>query len=179
VSDLSDLILSATQIHASKAAIVVPDRPGYYAIWIDRQSNLPGIYAERLQEQQTRLICVGIATRSLLRRLVRQDLYHKSPSTFFRGIGAVLGYRPPRGSLAGRRNQNNYNFCDSDTRAIIAWIESHLQVSAIEEAPASGRREADAIGRLCPLLNSDHNPRALRQLAQVRLECREIARSTT
>jgi GIY-YIG catalytic domain-containing protein len=177
VADLAELIMSAARIPASRAASVVPDRPGYYSIWLDDSDNLPRAYADRLRDQRTHLIYVGIATRSLMRRLVRQDLYHKSPSTFSRGIGAVLGYRPPHGSLVGRKNQNNYRFGGPDSLAIIAWAENHLKISIIEESPADKRRESDAIHRLCPILNSDDNPRALKELAQARLECREIAKS--
>jgi hypothetical protein len=178
MADLVELILSSEQMPVAQASRVVPGRPGYYSIWIDDPDALPGIYAEYLRGQHTQLIYVGIASQSLQKRLIQQDLYHNSPSTFFRGLGAVLGYRPPRGSLVGKKNQNNYKFSGPDTLAIVAWIESHLSVGVIEEAPTDSRREAGAITQLCPVLNTDHNPRALKELAQLRLECREIARST-
>lgn len=176
-----DLIKSfsvAKQVSAALAADVIPSRPGYYSIWIDDPDNLPQLYADWLRADETKLIYVGIATKSLLRRLVEQDLQHKSPSTFFRGIGPILGYRPVKGSLVGKSNQNNYKFSKEDTASIIGWIESHLSVRVVEESPTSGNTEAGVIRNLCPLLNTTHNPDALGELAQLRKECREIARAT-
>ncbi len=179
VSDLAELILSVNRISVAKATESVPSRPGYYSIWIDDPDELPRTFADYLREQHTQLIYVGIASQSLQVRLVRQDLYHNKPSTFFRGIGAILGYRPPRGSLVGKKNQRNYRFSGPDTLAIVDWIESHVQVGVVEESPAELRRESGAITRLCPVLNNEHNPRRFRvPLAQLRLECREIARAT-
>ncbi len=179
MSDLAELILSVNRKSVATATDMVPNRPGYYSIWIDDPDELPGTFADYLREQQTQLIYVGIARQSLQERLVRQDLHHDKPSTFFRGIGAILGYRPPRGSLTGKKNQRNYKFSESDTLAIVDWIESHVQVGVVEESPADLRRESGAITRLCPVLNTDHNPCRFRvPLAQLRLECREIARTT-
>lgn len=171
-------LANAKQVPAALADGNVPGRPGYYSIWIDDPDHLPRLYANRLRADKTSLIYVGIATESLLKRLVEQDLHHKSPSTFFRGIGPILGYRPPRGSLVGKSNQNNYKFTKDDTALIIRWIESHLSVRVVEESPARGDIEAGVIRTLRPLLNSTHNPAALGELAQLRKECREIARST-
>ena len=170
--------IHAEHVPAALAGRVVPDRPGYYSIWIDNPDNLPRLYAYLLQEDKTNLIYVGIATKSLLKRLVEQDLHHKSPSTFFRGIGPILGYRPPKGSLAGTSNQNNYKFTKDDTASIIGWIESHLSVRVVEESPARADIEAGVIHKLRPLLNDTHNPASLDELAQLRKECREIAQST-
>lgn len=178
VNILIESLINTKQVPAALADRVVPGRPGYYSIWIDDPDHLPALYSNRLRAEKTSLIYVGIATKSLLKRLVEQDLHHKSPSTFFRGIGPILGYRPPKGSLVGKSNQYNYKFTKKDTASIMGWIESHLSVRVVEESPARGDIEAGVIRTLRPLLNSTHNPAALGALAQLRKECREIARLT-
>ncbi len=175
---LADRLVNARQVPAISAADIIPRRAGYYSIWIDDPGSLPRLYADRLRADQTELIYVGIATKSLHKRLVEQDFHHKSPSTFFRGIGPILGFRPPRGSLVGKSNQNNYKFSKEDTATIISWIERHLSVRVVEEPTASKDVEAVAIRTLRPLLNSTHNPAALGELARLRGECRDIARET-
>ena len=171
-------LINAKLVPASLARSVIRGWPGYYSIWIDDPDHLPRLYANRLQADKTNLVYVGIATKSLLKRLVDQDLSHKSPSTFFRGIGPILGYRPQKGSLVGKKNQNNYKFTKDDTASIIGWIERHLSVRVVEESPALNDIEAEVIRSLRPLLSSKHNPATLEELAQLRRECREIARST-
>lgn len=176
--DLVARLEAAEEIPAAKAADVVPDRPGYYSIWIDDPGSLPSLFAVRLRKNQTNLIYVGIATRSLHKRLVEQDLQHKSLSTFFRGIGPVLGYRPLTGSLVGMKNQNNYKFSRVETEEIRDWISNHLLVRYIEDARASHCVEKAAIRSSCPVLNTNHNPEAIRDLADLRKLCRDKARAT-
>lgn len=174
-SDLARQLLAATPVSARLAPTAVPDRPGFYSIWIDEAGNLPAPFSTRLMERDTTLIYVGIATRSLLKRLVRQDLHHESPSTFFRSLGAVLGHRPPRGSLAHRKNKRNYEFSDDDTGAIRAWVNEHLSVRWVESAPAPSADERLAIGQLRPLLNIQHNPDRMVELQRLRKECVTMA----
>lgn len=162
---------------ASHASARVPNRPGYYAIYVDDATALPSPYSDVLSGSGTRLIYVGIATISLNERLVKQDLRHQRPSTFFRGIGAILGYRPPPGSLIGKSNQNNYRFSTSDTAQVVRWINEHLSVNSIEESPAVATTEKALIRAHRPLINTTHNPDALPALAALRLECRTIART--
>ncbi|MGH9316984.1 MAG: GIY-YIG nuclease family protein [Thermoanaerobaculia bacterium] len=156
---------------------MVPPRPGYYSIWIDDPVNLPAPYGDYLRERDTTLLYVGIATKSLLERLVEQDLRHKSASTFFRAIGPILGFRPPRGSLIGKKNTRNYTFAREDTNSIVAWIDAHLSVGFVENPAPAESVEGGAIQQLRPLLNSKHNPDALPALAALRAECRELANS--
>ena len=118
----------------------------------------------------------AIASRSLQKRLVQQDLRHRNPSTFFRGIGAVLEYRPQAGSLRGMANQKNYKFSRSDTGEIVRWIDDHLRVWWCECEPASlADIERSLIRQLTPLMNTTHNPAKSEVLAALRKECREIA----
>jgi len=160
---------------AAGALSRVPMVPGYYAIFVDDGGSLPRPYGDVLLQRATNLIYVGIATVSLYNRLVEQDLQHRRPSTFFRGIGSILGYRPPRGSLVGRANQNNYKFCAADTTEIIKWINGHLSVNWVESDPALQTTEVSLIRAYRPFLNTKHNPDRLSQLAALRDECRRLA----
>lgn len=162
---------------ASSAPELVPGGSGYYAIYVDDASALPAPYSDVPACRGTRLLYLGIATKSLLRRLVEEDLRHQRPSTFFRGIGAIMGYRPPIGSLAGKSNQNNHRFSASDTGLAVDWINDHLSVNWIEESRAVAATEKALIRAHRPLLNTKHNPDALASLATLRLECRAVARA--
>ena len=155
----------------------VPPTPGYYTIFVDDGAALPSPYGDLLLERTTSLIYVGIATVSLYGRLVEQDLQHRRASTFFRGIGSVLGYRPLPGSLVGKANQNNYRFSAADTAEIIEWINGHLTVNWAEADPALETTEASLIRTYRPILNTKHNPDRVSQLAALRDECRGIARA--
>jgi len=157
---------------------VVPDQPGLYTIFVDNKKSLPSPYFEYLDKRKSNLIYLGKASKSLLKRLVKQDLKHESPSTFFRAIGPILGYRPPFGSLIGKKNRRNYIFNHSDTEEIIEWIRLHLYVRFLI-APKNNndilKMEGVAITSLTPLLNTVYNPLALIELSRLRLLCREIA----
>jgi hypothetical protein len=104
-------------------------------------------------------------------------LAHKRPATFFRSLGAVLGYTPTPGSLVGRRNQNNYRFDRDTTSEICEWIACNLQVSWLEDPRPMPAIEQSLIRRYAPLFNIAHNPRALEAISDARRRCREIARS--
>jgi hypothetical protein len=161
---------------ASEALARVPKRPGCYAIYVRDPALLPSPFAEVLTRRGTRLIYLGIATKSLWVRLCRQDLQHTQPSTFFRGIGAIWNYRPQQGSLIGKANQNNYRFSTSDTAKIVGRINTDLEVSWVEGTAALEDIEKKLIHDHRPLLNTKHNPDALVELAVLRAECRTIAR---
>lgn len=160
---------------AIDAQTTVPAAPGLYAIFVDVASSLPFPFNSYLRAKQARLIYVGKAD-NLLKRLVAQDLRHIGPSTFFRGIGAVLGFTPPRGSLIGKRNKNNYRFGHQDTKEIIEWIDAHLFVKWQTLAECDIRVwESRAIGTYRPLFNTQGNPDALQELAALRKKCRDVA----
>lgn len=169
-----------TLIPVATAHSVVPAKPGFYSIFVDKPQSLPSPFDHYLRAKNTRLIYIGVASGSLYGRLIEQDLRHQKPSTFFRGIGAILGYRPPSGSLFGRRNQNNYKFSTTDTASIEAWNREHLFVRFVavntSDFPDAERR---AIGRNCPILNTTHNAKRLDELADLRALCRSIACGTT
>jgi len=175
--EIAEQFIAAPICTAAEAPQRVPDTPGYYAIFIDEPSKLPKPFRDPLVQKGTTLIYIGIATGSLLERLVKQDLLHQKPSTFFRAIGAILGYRPPPGSLAGMKNQHNYRFSVSDTNAIITWIREHLSVNWSETTPAVAEFEQSLIRKHSPVINTDANPSPVQELAALRYECRIIART--
>jgi hypothetical protein len=176
-TELPDEILASRKCSAAEALRRAPARPGYYAIFVDSPNQLQSPFSNLLLERRTRLIYIGIATKSLRQRLVEQDLLHRQPSTFFRGIGAILGFRPSPGSLFGKSNQTNYKFSPEDTKQIIAWIDEHLSVSWIEADPAIEEVERGLIRKHFPIINTDDNPKPVLELAALRRECRMIARA--
>jgi hypothetical protein len=176
-TELPDDILKSPMCSAAEALLRVPARPGYYAILIDSPNQLQSPFSNLLLERRDSLIYIGIATRSLRQRLVEEDLLHRRASTFFRGIGAILGFRPAVGSLLGKSNQQNYKFSPEDTKQIIAWIHEHLWVSWIEADPAIKEVEEGLIRKYFPITNTEHNPKPAVELVAVRRECRIIARA--
>jgi hypothetical protein len=172
------LTITAALVPASQAGREVPTGPGLYSIFVDSPQALPEPFSEHLLQKETTLIYVGKASGNLYERLFEQDLRHKHPSTFFRGIGSILGYTPPLGSLKGKRNQYNYKFNKPDTTLIKEWIDDHLSIRWVcLDSESSERIEPELITSLRPLLNSSNNPDTLPELADLRERCRTIARS--
>ena len=157
----------------------VPDEYGLYAIFISSTDALPQVFNNELRVRSTKLLYVGRAKKQTLKvRLIEQDLSGKGNSTFFRGIGAVLGYRPKRGSLYGKINQNNYVFTEDDKLKTVNWIDTFIQVRWCKTEPSViDVCEKYLIQNLYPLLNEKNNPRKFEPLKILRKECREIATS--
>ncbi|WP_208711891.1 winged helix-turn-helix domain-containing protein [Sinomonas sp. R1AF57] len=114
---------------------LVPNTPGIYAIRVIAAAVLPEPFRSHALSRDDRLIYVGQAKTSLRKRLVDQELRARGHGTFFHTMGAVLGYRPPRGSSVGTANQRNYRFSPSDPARIIAWMDTNLEASWIETRP--------------------------------------------
>ena len=176
---LEHLVCKAKCYPAARAESEVPTGPGYYSICIDSADSLIPPFDDLLRWRKTHLIYIGIATVNLYYRLVQEDLRHKRPSTFFRGIGAVLHYRPIAGSLVGKKNQRNYRFERQDTEAIIEWINTHLSIRWTEANPVSKKTEVFVISQCRPLLNTKDNPEPVHELATLRRECERIAANKT
>lgn len=153
----------------------VPAGPGIYAIRLKIGSTLPEPFESLLAPRTTRLIYIGKAT-SLKSRMLGNELRGRGHGTFFRSIGAVLGYRPHASSLAARANKYNFSFMKPDRAAIVEWINANLEISWIELPLEEVRSiEADLIKVHTPLLNLDGNPAALVELDELRVLCRRIA----
>lgn len=154
----------------------VPAEYGLYAIRLCEGAELPEPFGTIRRQRDTHLVYLGEAQRQTLRtRLLDNELRAKGNGTFFRSLGAVLGFRPPAGSLAGRARQQNYRFAPSDRDQIVEWINKHLEVSWVvlrqNEVHAV---EVQLIGEQTPLLNLKDNPFRLEPLSRLREDCRVI-----
>ncbi len=151
---------------------MVPDVPGLYCIKLRKSVRLPAKYG-RVREDG--VIYIGQASTSLNQRFWKQELNHHGAATFFRSIGAMLDYLPPKGSLAGKRN---YKFSPEDTEAIRQWMRQSLLVNCIVVEPSAiDDIEEALIRKYCPLVNIAKNPAASAELSAARDKCVAYAKS--
>jgi hypothetical protein len=108
-------------------------------------------------------------------RFLKQELRARGPGTFFRSLGAVLGYRPHCGSLKSKSNKHNYRFSIEDQKKINKWKNENLIVNWIELNGNLEEFENELINKYGPLFNIDKNSLALEELKNLRKECVEIA----
>lgn len=159
----------------SDVKVQLPEQSGLYCIRVKDRNVFDGAFRSTLVERKHDIVYIGIASKSLHRRL-SQELWAKGHGTFFRSIGAVLGYRPEKGSLANRKNKNNYKFSAKDEVQIIKWIESNLKINWLVMPDQLNQVEHALINHYLPLLNIAGNPGALEELRALREECKEVAR---
>ena len=153
----------------------IPDKSGLYAIRITN-NTLPEEFSKILEQRKHNILYIGISNDDLRQRLWREELHHENPATFFRSMGAILGYRPPINSLSLK--SRNYKFSPDDTNKIIKWMEENLIVNYIcfnEET--LGDIEESLIKKYIPLVNIKHNPCKSNELIKLRELCVNIARS--
>lgn len=152
----------------------VPAVSGLYCIKLRKGVVLSAKYGKVRDDG---IIYIGKGD-SLRERLWQEELNHRRPATFFRGIGAMLDYLPPKGSLTGKSNQNNYEFSDEDTEAIKKWMRQSLFVSwiAVEQEKIK-ITEKELIKKYQPLMNYIYNPNKSKELAAAGERCREYAKS--
>lgn len=156
-----------------KNGMVIPDRPGLYCIKLCSGISFPPEFG---QIREDGIIYIGQASVSLRDRLWEQELNHNKAATFFRSIGAVLGYLPPKGSLANKRNKKNYRFSEADTEKIKAWMRSSLKVSFLNVSNSElDNAEKFLIQKYRPLLNIKNNPTPNFALKEARKRCVEWA----
>lgn len=154
---------------------LVPHNSGLYCIRISDINKLPKPFNTFLADRQHNIIYIGIATESLNKRFLNQELRANGHGTFFRSIGAVLGHRPPKGSLTTKANKRNYKFSPTDEQKIIKWINDNLQVNWVEFSGDFENLETELITKYRPLINLAKNPSALQILSDLRKECVQIA----
>ena len=172
----AELLMGEAQFKdAANIDALVEDEPGLYCIRIRDIASLPIPFHGHLQARQHNILYIGIASESLLKRLVHQELRAQGHGTFFRSLGAVLGFRPPKGSLCGKGNRRNYKFSQADEQVIVAWINANLVVNWIPFRGDHEEAETDLIGRFKPLINLAKNPSRLECLSDLRSECVRIA----
>ena len=160
---------------SSLSADAIPNESGIYCIKLQESSFLPSKFGEIRKD---RIIYIGKATISLKKRLWQQELNHKTPATFFRSIGAMLDYLPPKGSLVGKKNNRNYKFSKEDTDAIKKWMKYSLRVNyIILEQSKIEEFEDSLIRKYMPLVNLDKNPQRSIELEKARKRCVEYANS--
>lgn len=162
-------------IPVSQASHQLPDSPGLYAIRIAKPGNLKASLRKELGNRGHNIMYIGIASQSLKKRL-GQELWAKGHGTFFRSLGAVLGYLPPKSSLVGKGNQNNYKFSPKDEGKIIKWIEENLTINWLTLSDNWNIEEDKLIKKYFPMLNIQGNPGALREVVDARNKCKVIAR---
>jgi hypothetical protein len=153
----------------------IPARSGLYALRLKEGAQLPDPFGKILSNRNHNTIYIGIATKSLQKRL-NQELLSKGHGTFFRSIGAVLGFCPPAGSLVNMKNKRNYKFSAADTEKIISWLGKNLLVSMVEVTGKETIKQIEnyLIPKYKPLLNLDKNPLALPELSVLRKQCVEV-----
>lgn len=172
---IADLLAESSFRAAGRIDGTVPDEFGIYTIRLRGGSSLPDPFDALLNARGTRLIYIGKAT-SLKKRMLGNELRGRGHGTFFRSLGAVLGYRPMAGSLATKANKYNFSFEKPNRVQIVDWINDHLEVSwSVVPALDVRATEAALILAQTPLLNLDGNPLALAELDDLRVLCRRIA----
>lgn len=170
------LSLEKDALRVQSAILKVDRKPGLYSIFVDDATSLPDPFRSLLISSGNRLLYIGRVRDSLYQRLIEEELRHRRAATFFRGIGAVLGFLPLSGSLRENKNKKNYRFSSEDSAKIIAWNERHLRVRwlGLDVEQLLGV-EPVVIRTLRPLMNTVHNPNRRPELADLRAECRRVA----
>lgn len=178
-SSLLEKQLMNSKLYRSAAVVdgTVSHGPGLYCIRIKDKTKLPAPFNKLLTERSHNIIYIGIASTSLSSRFLNQELRANGHGTFFRSIGAVLGYRPTKGSLINKANKRNYKFSPVDETKIIEWINKNLVVNWVECDKEFDTIETDLLYKHRPLLNIAKNPSALAHLSKLRAECVRIANS--
>lgn len=175
IAQIEDLLINNINFKsAGSIDDMVSQNPGLYCIWINDLEKLPKPFNNYLKDRQNNIIYIGIATKNLNKRL-NQELRAKGHGTFFRSIGAILGYKPPKGSLINKANKNNYKFSISDEIKIVEWINDNLLVNWVDFYENIKNVETELISKYNPLVNLAKNPFALKELFDLRKICVQIA----
>ena len=156
----------------------IPNKPGFYVIRINDINVLPEVFSKALEQRKHNILYIGISKDNIQDRLWNQELHLKKPATFFRSMGAILGYRPPKNTLSSK--SYNYKFSQKDTDNIIQWMKENLLVNYIAcdyNEKILKCIEKELIKQYKPIINIQNNPYKLKELEELRDICVEIARS--
>lgn len=107
----------------------IPESSGLYCVRVADIKAFKKSFCTILNERKHNIVYIGIASKNIRRRFLGQELRAKGHGTFFRSLGAALGYLPIPGSLANKANQNNYRFSSVDGAKIIEWINENLLIN--------------------------------------------------
>ncbi len=166
---MADWLAFERAIPVLEVAARLPHRPGKYAFFIRDLSQLPAAFQSEAKTRPDRhLLYIGKADVSLFVRVWEQECLHRHPGTFFRSVGAMLGYRSP---IGGR----NYEFSASDKGAVVDWLCGNLSVAWTSQQIAGSHLKSEKvlIERHTPLLNIAGNPRKFGELQRLRGLCRQ------
>lgn len=152
----------------------IPTTTGFYAIRVRDINVLPEIFAQKLMEREHNILYIGISECNLRERLWNEELHLKKPATFFRSLGAMLGYTPEYGSLRGSKSRN-YKFSERDITEITNWMKKHLLVNYISWKENLKEIEKQLIREYKPIINIQNNPYKLGELEELRKKCIDIA----
>lgn len=175
---IEELLSAQGRISSKQSDSINMHHPGIYAIFVKNPTDLPEPFQSKLIQRKHQCLYIGKTESNLTQRLVQQDLRHKQASAFFRSLGAILKFRPIRGSLIGMKNQNNFKFSPSDTATIIEWINEHTEIKWVSTSSGEAKiMEQEIISYARPLLNLRDNPDSLEEVRSLLRECRRIARN--
>lgn len=153
----------------------IPDEAGIYAFRLIDENSLPAPFNQIISSKENNFFYIGQASKSILERMYHQELNGKKHGTFFRSLGAVLGFLPPKGSLINR-DTRNYKFSKEDSEKIIKWISENLEIAYFLCNENIDNIESELIANYKPLLNIKGNPDALPELSKLRNNCVEHAK---
>lgn len=94
-NDLENQLINGTFKKAGLIDSIVPAQTGFYCIRLAKGCKLPERYQCHLDKRKRTIIYLGKAEgQTLYKRFLGQEMRAKGHGTFFRNIGAVLGYTP-------------------------------------------------------------------------------------
>lgn len=158
---------------------LVPNATGIYCIKTKNNTSLPKAFRDEMKKKNHQFIYIGLASQSLKKRMLNQELRAKGHGTFFRSIGAALGYLPPFNSLKDKKNKRNYKFSKVDEPKIISWINENLEVNWINLDNNINEIETQLIETYKPVFNIDKNPEKFPLLSELRKKCVDYANGKT
>lgn len=150
-----------------------PEKAGIYCIRIKDKHKLPLPCQDALAKRKHDILYIGIATD--LKNRLRQELEAKGHGTFFRSLGAILDFTPPKGSLVEKSNKKNYTFSDEDEKKIILFIRENLIINYVVTDNRDEDTETQLIEKYRPIINLDKNPEKLSFVSEQRKFCVNIA----
>lgn len=154
----------------------IPTSAGLYAITIDDESILPDTFSTELKRRNHKLLYIGISKDNLRTRLWKSELHCHKPATFFRSIGAILGFTPVAGSL--QSSSRNFKFSKEDQLLIEQWMADHLLVNFIPYNSNIEDIEKQLIVNYKPIINLRDNPHKIHELEILRNKCVTIGKTS-
>ncbi len=175
VKDIEKLLIMGTFVPlSSMEERSVPKRRGFYCIKLRKGVSLPAKFG---QVREDGIIYIGLASSSLYQRFWKQELNCEGAGTFFRSIGTILGFYPPKGSLYGTKSCN-FEFSASDKEAIKKWMRQSLFVNFVPYCCNNlDIIETKLIQSYHPLVNIKKNPSKSQALYDARQERISYARN--